>query len=85
VDSLRRRNREARINSSPLNVHWTRILVDLEKAARLMVSRVLNVVWKELFIFGILLHFYQYAFQHCLLLFSLEIFLIPLVYLWGYS
>jgi hypothetical protein len=40
--------KKPRINSSPLNTYWIHMLVDFEKAARLMVSRHLNDFWKEL-------------------------------------
>jgi hypothetical protein len=40
--------KKPRINSRPLDAYWIRILLDLEKAARLMVSRHLNAIWKGL-------------------------------------
>jgi hypothetical protein len=41
--------KKPKINSRPLDAYWIHIILDLEKAARLMVSRHLNAIWKELF------------------------------------
>jgi hypothetical protein len=49
IKSRKEKAKKPKINSSPLNAYWIHMLVDLEKAARLMVSRHLNAVWKELF------------------------------------
>jgi hypothetical protein len=40
--------KKPKINSRPLDAYWIHIILDLEKAARLMVSRHLNAIWKEL-------------------------------------